>query len=324
MLTAISPSHDTPHEVVDAFQSIGLPLNRKLEAMLNEHPEHQRPRRGCGFTQASRLLAEYINQPRSLTPNGDLQLFSEQAQKRLLRVIAIGTAVLSRPPTGVSDLRHALEACGDNLPTIQLDINQLFSLETLESQLQLEESRLIVGLILSLLGCGTKQSTSVELNHFPDSLAIGTCPEAERYFLEFAGGYLRRQGIINILTDNHNRPVAVEKINVGDSHSCITLRDVCLNGTRLPAGSLIGTTYNVLPIHLPQCAEFAGVWMPLSVCEGFRFLRLTTLAVSPENRTRAFSNHLKQQLEGSPFFDPLNTRLAELEHIAKRQYQKAQ
>lgn len=322
MLTAISPSHATPHEVVDAFQSIGLPLNRKLEAMLNEHPEHQRPRRGCGFTQASRLLADYINQPRSFTHKGDLQIFSEPAQKKLLRMIAVGTAVLSRPPSGINDLRHALQVCGDSVNTIQEDIDQLFNLETLASQLQLEESQLIVDLMLSLLGGGEKQNSCVELNHYADALAIGTCPEAERYFLEFAGGYLRRQGIINILTDNHGRPVAVEKINVGDSHSCITLRDVWLNGARLPAGSLIGTTYRVLPIDLPQCADFSGAWMPVSMCEGFRFLRLTTLAVSPANRTRAFSNHLKRQLEGSPFFDPLNTRLSDLEHIAKKQTPK--
>lgn len=318
MLPAVSTRPTTPHETVDAFNSIHLPLNKQLQSMLNEDLEHQRPRRGCGFTQASRFLADIVNQPRGLSPDRDLRLFSETGQKQLLKMIGASQAVMGKTPTGITELRISLESSRNITPYISEYISQLNALEAVTEKLEFEESRLISELILSILG---KTDSSTELTVLPlydHKLAIGTCPEAERYFLEFSGGYTRRQGIINILTDDE-QPVLVEKMNIGDSHSCITIRDTLLNGVLLPAGSLLGTTYCSLPITTPRCGDVNGAWMPVSVCDGFRFLRLTTLAVSPENRMRAYKNHIRRQLEGCPFFDPLNTTLSDLAQNAAKQ-----
>ncbi|MCU4363439.1 hypothetical protein KTH19_19350, partial [Acinetobacter sp. WU_MDCI_Abxc22] len=52
------------HEVVRLFKENVFPLSNKLTEMLNEHYSHQTERRGCGYTQATRVLAEYINFPR--------------------------------------------------------------------------------------------------------------------------------------------------------------------------------------------------------------------------------------------------------------------
>ena len=65
------------HEIVSVFAAQGMPLSGKLSEMLNEHYSHQTERRGCGFTQATRVLAEFINQPRSSTEFDDLKLFMD-------------------------------------------------------------------------------------------------------------------------------------------------------------------------------------------------------------------------------------------------------
>ena len=45
--------------------------------MLNEHYTHQTERRGCGYTQSTRLLAEFINQPRNTEDNKDHCIFDD-------------------------------------------------------------------------------------------------------------------------------------------------------------------------------------------------------------------------------------------------------
>lgn len=328
MLTAISNSLKMPHQVVTAFESAGFPLNKKLEGMLNEDPEHQRPRRGCGYTQASRVLAEFVNQERGLTPELDLRLFSEVGQRKFACMLTVAHDQLHFHPKTIPQLHATMKLVAVQRADVQPYADQLQKLRTLDEDMELEESRLITKIILSILGVdvgfdeASASETKTRICDLPfcdEKLAIGTCPEAERYFLEFSGSYLRRNGIINVFTDDNNRPVLVEKMNVGDSHSCISIAELSLNGVHLPIGSLLGTRYSSVPLESKRCAEMNGSWLPLSVCQGFRFLRLSTLSVSPKNRARAFGNHLKKQLEGSPFFDPLNTSMSDIERVALKQ-----
>ena len=323
MLTAAANLSKKSHEIVEAFQTVGFPLNRKLESMLNEAPEHQRPRRGSGFTQAGRFLAEFINQPRGLTCALDLRLFSETGQRKLSSMVATCYRITGKKPSGITQLHSLLQTHQQSEPNIDRYLQQLTALFNIRQELAFEESQLLINLLFSILGDQTEnfrlRDGIPELPLTKEKLAIGTCPEAERYFLEFSGNYLRRHGIINIFTDAQNNPVIIEKIGIGDSHSCITIADTWLNQVLIPAGSLLGATYTELPINTKACAELNGAWMPISLCRGFRFLRLSTLAVTPENRARAYGNHLKTQLEGSPFFDPLNTTLRDLMKVAKQQ-----
>ena len=55
--------------------------------------------------------------------------------------------------------------------------------------------------------------------------------------------------------------------------------------------------------------------IPYSEINGFWFLRLTTLAISPENRARAFTTHYQQQVENG-LFSPGTTRLQQLVDVA--------
>ena len=65
------------HEVVVIFKKYLQPLSVKLTEMLNEHFSHQTERRGCGYTQATRVLAEFINFPRDSVEATDLKIFKE-------------------------------------------------------------------------------------------------------------------------------------------------------------------------------------------------------------------------------------------------------
>jgi hypothetical protein len=60
------------------------------------------------------------------------------------------------------------------------------------------------------------------------------------------------------------------------------------------------------------------VVIPLSECLGFRFLRLTTLSVSPENRPRAFSKHFDAQVANG-LFDPGGVAISQLLSVAEAQ-----
>ena len=64
--------------------------------------------------------------------------------------------------------------------------------------------------------------------------------------------------------------------------------------------------------------QYKGYVIPISEMNGFWFLRLTTLAVSPKNRARAFNSHFKQQVDNG-LFRPDTTELSQLIEIAKDQ-----
>ena len=319
MLPACSLRSLESHETVDAFQSIGFPLNKTLVGMLNEEPEHQRPRRGSGFTQASRYLADLVNQPRALYGNLDMGIFSAQGKQNFSKIVSTAKLLSQCEPATLLDLDNILNRGIESSIQTQIYANQTRQLISLPSSLEQEESRLISELILSILGSSKVSENTPVLDLHNTKLAIGTCPEAERYFLELCSGYQRRHSVVNVITDQHNDPLLVEKVNLGDSHSCISLKSLILNHVVIPPGALLGTQYSNIAIDSIKCREFNGVFIPAIMCDGFRFLRLTTLSVSPQNRHRAFGNHLAGQLADSAFFDPANTRLPDLCRLANEQ-----
>lgn len=75
------------HEIVTLFREYVHSLSPKLVEMLNEHYLHQTERRGCGYTQATRVLAEYINLPRDPVEFHDLKLFDNIDVKTLKKIL---------------------------------------------------------------------------------------------------------------------------------------------------------------------------------------------------------------------------------------------
>lgn len=270
-------SATTAHELVSALAADGLVLNSTLIEMLGEHYSHRTPRRGSGFTQASRHLAVLVNRAR----NG----------------------------------AHAAEELFPSLAPAERDLSKV--LGELPRRLQREESRLMFGLIADLLEPAAPRPDVQELPAFTGELKVGTCPLAEKYFLEISDGFVRRKGRINVLIGDSGEPLLVEKLNLGDNHSCISVAEVSLNGVRLPPGCLFGVKRDD-DIAALQNGKLPGTIIPVRRCTGFRFLRLTTLSVSPQHRPRAFTTHFQSQVDAG-LFAPGEATIEQLRRVAEEQ-----
>jgi hypothetical protein len=269
------------HELAAALAARGLCLNATLLEMLSEHYSHRTERRGSGFTQSTRHLAVLVNQPRLTLGEVDAvttQLFPALGQpKRRL------TEILAELPTA----------------------------------LEREESRLLLSLIRDLVRSEPNGPLVRELCGFAGEIKVGTCPLAEKYFLEVGHGFVRRKGRVNVMVSDAGEPLLIEKMNLGDNHSCISVTEVVLNGVRLPAGCLFGVARDE-GVELRSNSTLPGSIIPVGRCTGFRFLRLTTLAVAPQHRRRAFTTHFQSQLDAG-LFAPGETTIEQLQRVAEEQ-----
>jgi len=319
--TQLSSSEAAPHELLGGFLALGLALNATLEAMLNEHHTHRTERRGSGYTQATRHLAEYINYPCRFSEYDDARLFADKSPGVIPRLreragelgIELAWRNLDRqslPERLLSDPEFS------ELSSVELARQR--AIRAVCERFEREESILLARIVCDLvLPVDATELGLEELPLWPEPLKIGTCPLAEKYFLEVAERFVRRRGRLNIIRGASGTPLLIEKLNLGDDHSCISLVPLVLNGVRLPAGSLLGVHYDELEGVEPN-AELPGAVIPLQACRGFRFLRLTTLSVSPKNRPRAFSKHFEAQVAGG-LFGPGVVEISQLLSVAKTQ-----
>lgn len=197
-------------------------------------------------------------------------------------------------------------------PTLSAD-----ALRAASGLLEREESRLLAAIIVDLVFPVCASQGITELRRWSEDMKIGTCPLAEKYFLEIAESFVRRRGAANVLIADDGRPVLIEKLNLGDDHSCISVAPLVLNGVGLPPGSLFGVHYEG-DIAIRPNRHLRGSIVPLDACSGFRFLRLSTLAVSPAHRERAFTAHFKAQLEAG-LYGPREATVEQLRRVAENQ-----
>jgi hypothetical protein len=111
---------------------------------------------------------------------------------------------------------------------------------------------------------------------------VGTCTTAETYFLDAVShhsGYSRPDYVV----DESGEPVMMLK-NAGE-RSAMTLVETVLDGVRLPKGSLVALTTH----------DNVRGNVSVSDVKGVQFLRLTSFAVSPENRAEAVGSLLAFQ-----------------------------
>lgn len=300
------------HELVAAFDASGLPLCRTLREMLDEHPAHRTERRGCGLTQATRLLAGHVNRPRDPLDPSDLSLFESWpmraaaaiAARCLDRGWAAGWRALADAPPAVVDAVAGLPGTRDLL-SLQP------RLAAIAAQLAREESRLVLAMIVDILSC--RAPAPPRLPAMAEKPRIGSCSQAEEFFLEIAHGKIRRGGRVNVLVDDALRPVLVEKIGLGESHSAIFVRPAAICGVVVPPGGLAALRHR--GDARPIAGHAHGDVLPLSALAEVRFLRLTTLAVSPEHRERAFSAQFRRQVLGN-MLSPRTTTLDDLRAYA--------
>ena len=312
------------HEVVQLFEQHVHPLSNKLVEMLNEHYSHQTERRGCGYTQATRFLADFINRPRECDEFADVKIFESYDTKNLKKVFEQQNSY----GLDLQDWRHLdqhgtvlklVDETSEFATRLQQDFLVQKHLRDISNQANLEESKLICDLLEDIILPKPTTENGVNLNSLPEKPKVGSCPMAENFFLKIAHGHLLRQGEINIFTDHQGQPVLLEKLNMGDDHSCISLRPVLMNGVRVPAGALFSVNYDRDEIaNKKKNKTFKGYTMPYDAIDGFWFLRLTTLAVSPVHRKRAFTTHFDQQVANG-LYSPGTTELEQLYLVALSQ-----
>lgn len=268
------------HELLTALRQQGLEPHAQLSDMLNERYEHRTERRGCGYTQATRLLAAQINQP-SLLPLPRSRVFAE------------------------------------HLSNIELEHNMANARTQWIDELARAESQLLARLLRDVV---LRNAQGVQFPRIsPEPLKVGSCPLAEQFFLEIAYRRIRRGGRVNIIVDHQHQPLLIEKRGLGDDHSCITVAELVVHGVRIPKGSLVGVDYPDAVLHeLPPLQNRCGAQLPLNCITAARLLRLTTLAVSPRDRARAFSAHYQQQID-SGLFSPDSTTIEQLIEFAHEQ-----
>jgi hypothetical protein len=265
------------HEILSVFARHGLTLSSTLHEMLSEHYSHRTERRGAGFTQATRHLAGFVNRARPALRVSELRVFR---------------ARLSQPPPNAV-------------------------LQALLDEVTREESRLLTRMIVDLVHPVQACDGVTELPAWPDDLKIGTCSLAEKYFLELAAAFVRGKGLANVLISQSGQPLLLEKRNLGDDHSCISVAPLLLNGVMLPPGSLLGVRYDE-HVALRRNRSLPGQVIAISACSGFRFLRLSTLAVSPPHRARAFTAHFQAQLDAG-LFSPGEATIEQIRRLAASQ-----
>lgn len=317
------------HEILKLFARRLHPLSAKLTDMLNEHFLHQTERRGCGYTQATRVMAEFINQPRNNQDFEDLRLLADYSVSGLKTVVQQAAAHQLELPQGWRNLDHnpqvdALLAQNPNPRDayenyLKQEVAFQTILRSLTSEVALEESKLLCALIEDIILPKDADALGLSsIKTLAEKPKVGSCPMAEKFFLEIAHRKLLRLGEINIFVNSNNQPLLLEKMNMGDNHSCINLVPVMMNGVRLPAGCLFSTEYDIETLQKHPNRRLKGWVVPLEQCEGFWFLRLTTLAVSPKNRARAFSTHFQQQVKNG-LFSPESVTMSQLLTVAQEQ-----
>lgn len=300
------------HELVQAFVAVGLPPCRTLREMLDEQPQHCTERRGCGLTQATRFLAERVNRPRDPLDTSDLAMFEDLPLRALggiaARSVDLGWACgwrdLTAAPAAVIDDAGALPAAAHLLALPQ-------RLAQVQARIRYPESHLLLTMIGDILAC--REPACPRLPLMAEKPEIGSCSQAEEFFLEIAHGKIRRGGRVNLWVDAQHQPVLVEKIGLGESHSALFVREAALCGVRIAPGGLAALRHRDDAVALSHHAD--GQVLPLSALAQVRFLRLTTLALAPEHRERAFGEQFRRQVRGN-MLSPRSTTLDDLRGFA--------
>lgn len=297
------------HELVSRFAAAGLPLCHRLCEMLNEHPVHRTDRRGCGLTQATRLLSVHINRPRDPLDVSDLALLDGFPLREAGSIAALAEAAgwapgwrrLEQAPAALM-AEVAGQPGGERLLALGL------ALRALAGEAWLEESALVFALIHDLLS--SRSPALPALRPMAAKPEVGSCSQAEEFFLEIARGKVRRGGHVNIYTDAAGEPVLVEKMGIGESHSAMLVRPATLCGVALPPGSLLALRH-----HGGNPSAPPGRVQPLDAVAAAWFLRITTLAVPPAVRKRAFSCQYERQLHAN-MMSPHTTTIDDLRRYA--------
>ncbi len=267
-------------EVSDAFKEAGMPLDWRLVGMLEESEEHQGGRRGSGFTQASRYMADMVRSERS---SKDFKIFDDSFRNEI-------------------EDDFFKNGNQDKLKTVDFrDYVDKNKLKEISDKVKGPGSKLLLGMISDTFNSSEKDTTLATLPSSKEKMEIGTCTTAENYFFDYMKGntmygdnFKDKTAKMNIFKDEKGQPLFMEKIGLGENHSAISLKDFYLNGIKIPAGSLVALQYDK-PNNEDMTSSKNGIVLSSNILQVVEFLRFTTLVVEPKDREQTFGEHFKWQ-----------------------------
>lgn len=275
-------------ELNESFEKHGIKLSLELKQMLEENVDYRWEestgrgnRTGSGYITATRYMAD---------------LFKVSPASRLHGLIG-----------NLDDFYVDSESS-------ELKKDELFAkFESAVDEVKDPGSKLLGKLMLDLLQ-PLNETEAPELTRLPfysGEKKIGTCTTAEVYFLDRVyGGRRGYIGTLNVIVgDDGYRPLMMEKVGLGNNHSCLTLEEVIIEGVRIPPGSLVYVERE--ENESDDRKQRTGV-VPLKDCKGFSFLRFSTLALPPKHR-QSFGKILQYQIEN----DFPHAKDAQLEYVQK-------
>ncbi|MES2930491.1 MAG: hypothetical protein V4665_01775 [Patescibacteria group bacterium] len=138
----------------------------------------------------------------------------------------------------------------------------------------------------------------------PERLA-GQCTMSERHMLAYISGQHIKpgKGYVNLILDKDGSPLMIEKIGLGDPHSCISLKPVRIDGRLIPAGAIFSAVPDIFePVRSRFMRWFQKKEGALNYItnvkhyKGFAFIRMSILSVPEEIRSDACGSfYLYQQ-----------------------------
>ncbi len=275
-------------------------------------------REPCMAVDVHRLVQLFAQRRLRLTAEFE-EMLSDAPQHRTERR-GCGYAQITRAlashvnrPRGPEDRRLVEDIDGD-------DCWDLSRLDGLTELARPSEQRLLVRMLIDLLAPHPQCNAGLFAPRvFTSEHRVGSCPQAEEYFLEIAGRFLRRGGSVRVLTSPAGHPVMIEKCGLGDAGSAISVATVSVNGVRIPPGGLFAIRYDVHPTG-PLNRQLPGRVLPIQAAS-VRFMRLTTLAVPPNRRHQAFTVQFEHQL-AQGWFRCAKATVADLVTVAAEQVRK--
>ncbi len=192
------------HEVITVLENAGFEMPVGLKEMLNEDSGHQGGRKGCGFTQATRFLAESIREK-----SDRIKSAYYSSKREVLEAIDM---------RDIGDMK-------DMKPESKLILRMLADIYDARPKRSHVPELPSLGERPEIGTC-----TTAEIYFFE--------------YLYDTGWPIVGDKKMNFILDEKGEAIFIEKVGLGDNHSALSLKHFYTNGVLIPPGSLVALKYS--------------------------------------------------------------------------------
>lgn len=293
-------------EIADFFEKKGFPLSDELVSMLSNEEEHQTHRRGDGFTQVSRVLANMITWKESV--------FGLAKDKYNL----------------IAKLEDEANSKGEDIDKINFAQRIGITgedIRTFANSSESEGTKVIAKLIAGIFDRSQKggvlnEEIGKSFYSFVPERKIGTCTTSEMYFLNYFAGDRDTRKNMHVFVNELGKPVMLHKgRNLGEPNMALLLEPIVINNIEIPPGSLVHVDIehgSEELRHINEKNNNVNIYNMADI-KGLNFIRLSTLSVSPDQREKVFGKHFQEQKENILYKNPSTLTLEDAREFCKKE-----